>query len=196
MPPRPIHSHIYSLLFSFFSTLPLFVVIFVSAHTSSVGSQQKRNFTKTKTTKSIKGQHRRTNPFCVFACRQTNGNETGEKRREEDLHLSDIIQYRQMALRVLANTLCFCSFAWRFVVGPKYQSTAHTRGCSFLLLFTLQQIHFNILIVSDAHSFHLFSIYTHFCRARMRPYKRLNKILFPITMRTIVSFARGCYRIS
>lgn len=33
-----------------------FSVIYVSAHISSVGSQQKRIFTKTKTTKSMKGQ--------------------------------------------------------------------------------------------------------------------------------------------
>lgn len=78
----------------FFSTF----VICVSAHISSVGSQQKRIFTKTKTTKSIKGQHRpkiRSVSLPVdkrMEMQLTRKKEEEEERREQkDLHLSDVI---------------------------------------------------------------------------------------------------------
>lgn len=70
-------------------------VICVSAHISSVGSQQKRIFTKTKTTKSIKGQHRpkiRSVSLPVDKRMEMKLTKKEEERREQkDLHLSDVI---------------------------------------------------------------------------------------------------------
>lgn len=139
----------------------------------------KEIFSKTKTTKSLKGQRKeksRSVPSSVL-CRQTNGNNS-----EKDLHLSDII-YPQWLLFFFTTLCC---------IGSKVRNhyTRTDPWCSFLLLFTLQQIYFNIFIVSDAHSLHSFP--SIFAGARSQSYRNWNQILFPIIVMRVRVFPSLC----